>query len=146
MTSEELLELIADVTKHQCELDDVEVKAAQKGTPQRLYETLSAFANRTGGGVLLFGLNEDKDFEVCGVGDAHKLQEEISNLSNEMQPPLRPEFTVEQIEDKTVVAVEVNEIAAEQKPCFYKRSPIHFGTGNYLYCYSACALLRCRSV
>ncbi len=40
MTREELLQLIADVQQLQSELDEVEVKAAHGGTPQRLYEGL----------------------------------------------------------------------------------------------------------
>ena len=56
MIHEELLELISEVQQHQSELDDIEVKSANKGTPQRLYEPISAFANSTSGGVILFGL------------------------------------------------------------------------------------------
>jgi len=55
MTRDEVRQLIADVQKRQSELASVEVKAARGGTPRRLYEPLSAFANRTGGGVLLCG-------------------------------------------------------------------------------------------
>ena len=115
MTRDELLELIAEVQQLQSELDDVEVKSAQGGTPQRLFEPLSAFANRTGGGVMLFGLDERRNFEVIGVGDAHRLQEDISHLAaSEMEPALRPEFTIEEVEGRTVVAVEVFEIPAER--------------------------------
>jgi len=46
MTRDELLELVAEVQKHQSELEAVEVKSARGGTPQRLYESLSALANR----------------------------------------------------------------------------------------------------
>jgi len=46
MTREELIQLVADVHEHQCELDDIEVKSAHKGTPSRIFEVLSAFANR----------------------------------------------------------------------------------------------------
>ena len=53
MTREELRQLIADVQYHQSELASVEVKAARGGTPRRLYESLSAFANQTGGGVIV---------------------------------------------------------------------------------------------
>ena len=131
MTRDELLQLIAEVQQHQSELDDVEVKSAQRGTPQRLFEPLSAFANRTGGGVMLFGLDERQDFEVIGVGDAHRLQEDISHLAaSEMEPALRPEFTVEEVEGKTVVAVEVSEIAAEMRPCTYK--PAGLQSGSYI--------------
>jgi ATP-dependent DNA helicase RecG len=131
MTHEELLQLIVEVQKYQSELDDVEVKLAQRGTPQRLFEPLSAFANRNGGGVILFGLNETRNFEIVGVGDAHRLQEEISHLAvSEMEPALRPDFTVEEIDGKTVVAVEVFELPVDQKPCFYK--PAGLQKGSYI--------------
>ncbi|MCG2774487.1 MAG: ATP-binding protein, partial [Desulfobacterales bacterium] len=82
MIQYELKQLIEEVQNRQSESDHVEVKAAHGGTPKRLYEPLSAFANRTGGGVLLFGLNESKDFKVVGVGDAHRPQEDITSLAS----------------------------------------------------------------
>lgn len=131
VTREELLALIEEVQRHQSELEDVEVKSAREGTPKRLYESLSAFANHTGGGVVLLGLDEERSFEVVGVGDAHRLQEEISHLaSSEMEPPLRLEFTVEEIESQTIVAVEVPEVTAQQKPCYYK--PAGLQQGSYI--------------
>src|SRR3990167_5553098 len=103
MNREELLQLIAEAQQHQCELDDVEVKLAQHGTPQRLFESLSAFANRTGGGGILFGIDEKKNFEIVGVGNPHQLKEEIRNLfAPQRDPALRPEFTVIEVEGKTI--------------------------------------------
>jgi ATP-dependent DNA helicase RecG len=129
VTREELLQLIAEVQQLQSELDDVEVKTAQGGTPQRLYEPISAFANRPSGGVILFGLDERRNFEIVGVGDAQRLQEEIGHLvAAEMEPALRPEFTVAEIDGATVVAVEVMEIAAEQKPCYYRQAGLQRGS------------------
>ncbi len=108
MTRDELLELVAEVQRVRSELDTVEVKSAHRGTPRRLFEPLSAFANRTGGGILLFGLDEEGDFDVVGVGDAQRLQSDVSSIAaDQMEPPLRPEFTVEQTDGKTIVAVEV---------------------------------------
>jgi ATP-dependent DNA helicase RecG len=52
MTREDLGRLVAQVRQRRAELDDVEVKAARGGTPKRLCQALSAFANRTGGGVV----------------------------------------------------------------------------------------------
>jgi ATP-dependent DNA helicase RecG len=99
--------------RRQSEVNKVEVKAARGGTPQRLYESLSAFANLTGGGVLLFGLNEKGRFEAVGVGDAQRLQEEIGQLaSGEMEPALRPEFTVDEIDGETLVAAVISEVPA----------------------------------
>ena len=95
MTREELLQLISDMQNHQCELDDIEVKSAKEGTPKRVFESLSAFANRPDGGALLFGLDENRGFDLVGVGDAQRPQEDVSQVAaNEMEPALRPEFTV----------------------------------------------------
>jgi ATP-dependent DNA helicase RecG len=128
MTREELEQLVAEVQRRQTELNNVEVKAARGGTPQRLYEPLSAFANRTGGGVLLFGLNEKGNFEVVGVGDAQRLQEELGHVaSGEMEPTLRPEFTVDEIEGEVIVAVEIAEVSTPQKPCYYKPAGLQKG-------------------
>lgn len=129
MTQDELLELIRSVQRFQSELGDIEVKAAQRGTPQRLYESLSAFANRTGGGVILLGLDENRAFEVIGVGDAHRIMEEVSGLAAEnMEPALRPEFTLAEIQGKSVLAIEIFEVAPEQKPCFYKAAGLQSGS------------------
>jgi len=114
MTPNELQQLITEVQNRQSEFDHVEVKAARGGTPRRLYEPLSAFANRTGGGVLLFGLDESKDFSVVGVGNAHRLQEDIASLASaDMEPALRPQFVVDEIDDETVVGVETEKISTD---------------------------------
>lgn len=131
MTREELSQLIADVQRRQSELEDMEVKSAQGGTPERLYEALSAFANRPGGGVILCGLDEAQDFRVTGVFNAQRLQEEISHLaSSEMEPALRPVFTVERMDDKMVVAVEVAAVPVDRKPCYYR--PAGLQGGSYI--------------
>ena len=128
MTLQELKKLVAELQAIQSESDTVEVKTARGGTPKRLYEALSAFANRTGGGIILFGIDESKDFKIVGVGDAHRLQEEITNLaSDNMEPALRPEFTVDEIDGDTVVAAEIDEVPASQKPCFYKNAGLPKG-------------------
>ena len=128
MTLDDLTQIITEVQKYQSELDDVEVKAALHGTPQRLFEALSAFGNRPGGGVLLLGLDESQRFESVGVGNAHRLQEEISHVAAaEMEPPLRPSFTVKDFEGKTVVAVEISEVPANRKPCYYKTAGLQKG-------------------
>ncbi|MEX2120082.1 MAG: ATP-binding protein [Pirellulales bacterium] len=131
MTAGELQQLVQAVQRRRSELENIEVKSARGGTPKRLYEPLSAFANRTGGGVILLGMEESGDFAVRGVGDAHRLQEEITHLANsEMDPTLRPRFTLDDLAGGTVVAVEIDEIPAAQKPCFYK--PAGLPKGAYL--------------
>jgi len=123
-----ILSLISDLRRCHGELEDVEAKAARTGTPADLFKPLSAFANRPGGGVLLFGLDEDAGFKVAGVGNPRKLQEDLSGLAAQMDPPLRPSFSVEKIEGGTVVAVEVPEISYDQKPCYHRPHGLHEGS------------------
>ncbi|MEA3231859.1 MAG: ATP-binding protein, partial [Thermodesulfobacteriota bacterium] len=132
VTLSEIRKLVAEIRAAQNESDTIEVKKAMGGTPKRLYEAMSAFANRTGGGIILFGLDETTDFSITGVGDTHLLIEETTHLaSDNMEPALRPEFTVDEIEGKTVVATEINEVPASQKPCFYKNAGLP--KGAYLH-------------
>lgn len=56
---------------------DLEVKQARKGVPTDVYETVSAFAN-TSGGHIVFGVKEaDKKFEVVGIIEVDKVQNEF---------------------------------------------------------------------
>lgn len=45
MQTEALRNLVAKIQHLQCEMQTVELKAANKGCPTRLYDTLSGFAN-----------------------------------------------------------------------------------------------------
>jgi len=130
MDRSEILLHITELRRRHGELEGVEAKAAHTGTPVDLYKPLSAFANRPGGGVLLLGLDEDAGFKVVGVGNPRKLQEDLSGLAAQMEPPLRPSFSVEEIESGTVVAVEVPEVAYDQKPCYHR--PHHLQEGSFI--------------
>lgn len=120
MTREDLHLMVAEIQRQQTELDSVEVKAANGGTPNNLQRALSAFANHTGGGVLLFGLDEKTNFSIVGVGNPHRLQEDLTQLASEMEPALRPTFEMDEFDGKVVVAAEIDEVPANQKPCYFK--------------------------
>ena len=60
MLVDELLDLARGVMKNKAEGQTIEVKAAEKGCPKRLYDTLSSFSNQDMGGTILFGI-EDHD-------------------------------------------------------------------------------------
>ena len=126
MDQSAILRLISELRRHHGELEGVEAKAARNGTPPDLFKPLSALANRPGGGVLLFGLDEDAGFQ--GVGNPRKLQEDLSGLAAQMEPPLRPSFSVEEIEGAPVVAVEVQEVPYDQKPCYHRPHRLQEGS------------------
>lgn len=51
MTSEELLEKLNEIRIQKCETLTLELKAAEKECPKRLYDTLSSFSNQDDGGT-----------------------------------------------------------------------------------------------
>lgn len=116
----ELEQLVRDIVRQRCERQNIELKRAAKGTPERLYDTLSSFSNQTGGGIILFGIDEKNNFALTGVYDAQDLQTQITNQALQMQPVVRPLFTVAEIDGKTIVSAEISECDLFEKPCFYQ--------------------------
>lgn len=119
MLAEELISLVKKIISHGAELQNVELKKAANGTPERLYDTLSSFANQTGGGIIIFGVDENNDFTVTGVYDAQDLQKKVTAQSMQMTPVIRPVFTVAQMESRVIVSAEIAECDIFDKPCFY---------------------------
>lgn len=122
MTPEDLKSLIATVCKTKTETQELEIKAARGGCPRRLFDTLSSFSNQDSGGVILFGLDEEKDFEAVGVYDAHDLQKQVTEQCNQMSPVVRPLFTVVEEEGKLFVSAEIPPVDVTERPCFYAGS------------------------
>ena len=73
MQMEDLIELAKRVQAQQAEAQTVEVKAAHRGCPSKLRDTLSSFSNQNSGGILLFGLDENEHFAAVGVYDLQDL-------------------------------------------------------------------------
>lgn len=66
---------------------NVEVKAAQGGIPNSIWETYSSFAN-TFGGTIILGIGEDKatkKFVPVGVSEPQKMLSDIWNTLNNRQ-------------------------------------------------------------
>jgi ATP-dependent DNA helicase RecG len=75
--------------QRQGEQTSVEAKRARDGVPKRIWETLSAFANTPGGGVLLLGVDEQAGFAPAGVSNPAKIQADLGAVAAQMEPPLR---------------------------------------------------------
>ena len=104
MDEETVVGLVREIQALQSELEDVEAKRAAGGLPHSIEESLSALANRPGGGAILFGLDEEGGFVPCTVYDVAQLQADLaSRASDEMNPPVRVSFTLVDIEGCTVI-------------------------------------------
>lgn len=119
MLENELISLINTITKTRSESNYIEVKSAKNGCP-KLFDTFSSFSNQQGGGKIIFGIDESDGYNICGVYDAADLQKKIMEQSLQMEPVIRPLCTTIDIDGKTIVCAEIQEIDLFSKPCFYK--------------------------
>lgn len=116
MTTEELLDLIDELRKAKTDRVHVEAKGAERALPKRLWETLSAFANTHGGGVLVLGLDQTAGFEAVGLADPAKAMQDLGTLCGEMEPPVRGEIDIHGVQGRLLVVAEVPEVEMAQKP------------------------------
>ncbi|MCC8119192.1 MAG: putative DNA binding domain-containing protein [Bacteroidales bacterium] len=129
-TKEEILQLI-----HQGEGLKVEAKSAKGGFPDSLWESYSAFAN-TDGGIILLGVAENKKdgtLTVEGLKDPQKTKKDFWNMVNNRQKVCLniladSQVHLEDIEDKTILVVEVPRVERLLRPIYKGMDP---RTGTY---------------
>lgn len=123
---------------------NVEVKAAQGGIPNSVWETYSSFAN-TFGGTIILGIGEDKEtkkYIPMGVQNAEKMISDIWNIVNNSKKISRNilierYFYVEQYDGQDYVVIEVPRAARTSKPIYvgtdmFKGSYRRNHEGDYL--------------
>lgn len=126
MQEKEILQEIEKAIQSGSETNMVEFKDARGGFPKpKTEKALSAFGNRAGGGVIVFGVAEDeaaKKFDIVGADDAAGLQERMTALSaEEMNTVLRLEYHILPLSGKHVLAAYVPECTNQFKPYHIKR-------------------------
>jgi len=120
MQQEQLIALVDRVRKYKCEMQTLELKEAHVGAPTKLFDTLSSFSNQDDGGVILFGLSEKDCYDVVGVYDPQDLQSRVAEQCKQMQPAVRPLFTVADVDGKVVVSAEIPGTDVSERPVYYK--------------------------
>ena len=120
MQQEDLQRLIETVVRTKTETQTLELKAAKQGCPSKLFDTLSSFSNQDEGGIILFGIDEERGYQVVGVYDPHDLQQKITEQCNQMEPVVRALFSVTEYHGKTVVSCEIPGTEITNRPVFYR--------------------------
>ncbi len=120
MTATDLLNLLNEIQNMKCETQNLELKAARQGCPKHLYDTLSSFSNQDNGGIIVFGVDEEHDYDPCGVYDAQDLQKQLHAQCLQMEPQVRPVITVAQQDGRNFVAAEIPGIDMADRPCYYR--------------------------
>ena len=120
MQADELKKIVLRIKNMKTETQNIELKAATKGCPTRLFDTLSSFSNQDEGGVIIFGVDESDDYAIKGVYNPQDLQKKVTEQCKQMEPSVRALFTVCEINDKTIVSAEIPGVDISKRPVFYK--------------------------
>jgi len=130
MTEKDILEQIEYGLRIASELSDLEFKTSTQNIPNDIWKTISAFSNRRGGGLVVFGVDQRIN-SIVGCENIDFMQTKLTEYFNDkMSFILRPEYHVITIEDKIILAVYVPECPKDYMPCYYK--PVGLPNGAYI--------------
>lgn len=96
---------------------DIEVKSAAGGLPDSLTSTLSALANRPGGGTIILGLDERSGFRPVGLTDPQTLKQGLAKKARSLAPPVQLTIEDGTVEGAAVIIATVHECDPSTKPC-----------------------------
>lgn len=95
----------------------IEAKTFSEYSPEQLGPTLSAFANKPGGGTILLGVSERDGISVVGVDDVDDLLKRAANQArNGFRPPIRVDVRAIDLDGKTIGVVNVEGADVNEKP------------------------------
>jgi ATP-dependent DNA helicase RecG len=119
----DVVEIVQMLRSEGSDTVQVEAKRAAGGFPESVAETLSAFANTPGGGVIIFGLDEKTGFAATEVYDAAQCQQAVASLARQaLDPPITVTTETAEVDGHTVVLANVPEADRSAKPVRVRRT------------------------
>lgn len=116
--------MIGQAISDRSESPAVEFKDARGGLPNGLWKTITSFSLRRGGGIIVFGIKEDRlaqAIEVVGLTEIAELQESLSNYFNDKLANIgRPNYDLLDYEGHRILVLKVDEVSDDLKPPYYK--------------------------
>jgi ATP-dependent DNA helicase RecG len=129
MIKEDLKEIINSLKEIDDDTSSIEIKSGKGGFPKRIWETISAFANTPGGGIIILGITQTPEqIQVTGINNPSKYQKDLASICSQMVPPINSLIEIHKIEGKFIVTAEIPEVSYKDKPCHYKGSGIISGS------------------
>lgn len=114
---------------------EVEAKACSEDLSKDIWETVSAFAN-TSGGIIILGLSESNNFTPVESFDPNRIIDQFVSacsrgLPNESKVDPVPDYEIQRMEYEghQLLAIRIEELPPESKPCYVKSKGIN--TGSY---------------
>ena len=106
------------------ELNEIDWKGGLSDNKERLAEHICAFSNLQGGGILVFGINNDATFLELTQELIEKIVLQLDNIAqNRMYMPLQMEHAVLDYEGHSLLFVRIPE--AREKPMYLRGTDIY---------------------
>lgn len=128
MDTEEFETVIRQLKSSRTDNRLVEVKESVGTMPSTIAETISAFANGSGGTIVL-GLSEKNDFEPAKGFNARRIADALSQAcSDKLTPPVRADIDILEHGGANVVVASIDEIPPRDKPCYVTGKGMYRGS------------------
>lgn len=128
MEDSALNEMVSRLRRIGVEPEDVEVKEASGGLPRTAVETLSAFANGSGG-TLLLGLSEADGFIPVANFSVDRIRDALVDAcSNKLVPAIRSTIEVLDFEGGEIIRLVVDPFDPAEMPCYVKSQGVYGGS------------------
>jgi ATP-dependent DNA helicase RecG len=119
----QLMDILQKLRAEKSDNQRYEVKTAAGGFPMTAVKTMCAFSNTPGGGMLIFGVDENSGFSVVGVYDPKNCQQTLADYAkNGFNNPVDLTSGLVVIDGKNVVWADIQEADRTLKPIKIKRS------------------------
>ncbi len=123
MRIDEVAAVVQRLRRSRSDTVGIEVKRSSGGLSESIATTICAFANLPGGGTIILGLDEAKDFAVVEIADiAAQCASLAAQSRTAFDPPVHVDIESVDFESGTLVVAQVHEIPASHKPCVLRRS------------------------
>lgn len=125
-----IAELVDSARQDHSDSSGIEIKSGLGGLPDSLTATLSAFANRPGGGVIILGLSEEQGFSSVSLPEPAMLARALVERARKaLEPAVTPEVELVHFEGSVLVVARVAELPVAAKPCFVRRTGLAYVRG-----------------
>ncbi len=116
------------------EQSNLEVKRGSQ-IDKSVMETICAFSNEPdlGVGYIVLGVSESDNslfqgYDVVGIDNPDKLQKDLATqCADSFNIPVRPRISIEEVNSKNVMLIEVMELPSQQKPLYLKKQGLPQG-------------------
>lgn len=113
---------------------DIEVKRAAGGLPERIGESVCAFANTPEGGVIIFGVDEANDLSIAGVADPATVRDGLVGVTRDaVTPSPHIDSAVLDVDGVAVVVAKIRPVLLSQRPALFEnRAYFRQGDGDHV--------------